>query len=559
MTGICLKIQDQGVYFSGTTVDLSEDFAQYGRVSYVSPGGDDAASVITNCITNSQVPHLGSKCIISDDDGVFFLGYLGQPEWHLKTNEIAINIKGYGHHLEDQRWPDSFIIVQGTTIEDAMTLAVGARCPEITGGFIVGPTGIMLDADSEDFQGQSASDVLNFLCSLTYYLTTEVVWHVRPNPTAGFEWSALPAMEFRTRNLTAEYIVDAAEVLKHPDGDIVLKESSDSVVNRVTVAWDSGRQWDQEPDVGVPIDYDNIVIIRDKFLNASRDIASSSSAHSLASGLLNRFNSLRGAGDQITVPCEVVICNPSTNLPIHPWRVRAGKIIRLRNMPSRGEYGSLSYIDRYIVKAEHDFKTGITTLQTGELINIGTVIRSLNSGWERRGAIPFQQGTVNMPFAQNDKLPVRGDVMPSVWSGDSGPAVPMMDVDLNVPYDHKIQPGLLGEVVVNFIISGGASPPAITLGRGVIGIPECRLDTWKIVATDTNGLVVDTAAVRVYKNTVALAPDVALSAANSNTGTFTGTDAVRSFNGTTDNLMFDLQVAPATAIVLSVTLRGVRL
>lgn len=149
--------------------------------------------------------------------------------------------------------------------------------------------------------------------------------------------------------------------------------------------------------------------------------------------------------------------------------------------------------------------------------------------------------------------------MPSVWSGDSAPAVPMMDQDATTPYDHKIQPGLLGELVANFVISGGASPPAITLGRGVIGVPECRLDSWKIVATDSAGLVVDTCSVRVYKNTVALTPDVSLTAANSNTGTFTGTDASRSFNGTTDNLMFDLQTAPATAIVLSVTLRGVRL
>lgn len=488
---ITFKVQDWP-----KTLDLSSRVELDGlSISTSTPGGDDTASISLCDVKPSDYPKLASRVLIGDDDGYFWLGHVAQPEIDLGKSFI-LNMQGGLHRTQDQRFRAKQVYSQGTDITDVVIHTMSQLCPEISLSMErIVTTGVRLETESEDFDDQTASDVLNAMCSLTNYLVNPITWHVKPSETQ--PWSQMPILDFFTSPLIPIYTVDTDAIIES-GGQVKLGFDLESLCNRVTVTWGNG----QKVTVPETISYAAMRIIRDKNVNSEREIHTKNQADLLVNGLLQRFSKLRSVRDTIVIPCDVPVFSlASTGAgKVNPWRVRSGNIIRLLNV---GDLGPYSNTDKYIVRSSYDFRTQQLTLQTGELVTFNTLVRLLNTGWASRHDISTGIGRVSNPLPQNDKLPVYGPEFPASGGGSLSAGVPMFEKDEDDEFGVHIHPGLLPKsketIKINFEFHGGGASPTTGI-HGSLDVPASLLKSWEVNMGNASGPVVDSCLIRVHKD-----------------------------------------------------------
>lgn len=374
--------------------------------------------------------------------------------------------------------------------------------PSVFDGGITDPI-LQLVGPSTNIGGQTAEQIWNYICSLTYSFISPLQWHIRGQ-------NGLEVVVISFADLGARYFVTL------PEQQIEETYDLGAIVNRSTVQW-GNDDISTVPNIGDPVSYSVIPIIRDKYTNGSVNVADINTAVGLAGNLLTRFGQFESVNDTLTVKCvenpvrivPPLVSSPNDNWPLH--LVEAGHTINLRNRANPYPYNLAL---KFIVATEYNWETGVLTCRCGRLIDLqGTVTNIVDYNVNRlyhgpaSGAFPRWK---NSPLVDADIIPFKGPdlsqqpVVDNNQPGDKPMAagIPMFTNDgtppnkNNLKYGEVIDPGLIADKGLEINYSFGIDEAGWKGGPWSIPgtLQSVKYSMWR---GDT-GLVVDRCTVSIY-------------------------------------------------------------
>lgn len=370
----------------------------------------------TLCNWKSRVPQFGYIIVVNDtrENTECFRGIAQNPEID-HGNSVLINAIGHGNSngsssaLRD--WGDGNqtptngkqIYTKTTPLSDILGDTF-TLTQQIFEGDTVDLSGYQLTQESRDLQGMSPYDVWEYLRGMFAGFSTPWIWEVK---------SASGLGSFNSR------FADSATRLRctFDNETVKVKDSyaQDSVVNGATVRYGNGlRKFN--PAVGtrshtiLPTNND-----RDKYMDFDNEIRGDADAQALADVFLNRFNTLRPLNGSIELcGANVTALSPLVDIGTYPLGrsrfpvhlIPTGWVIDVQDLPAGAAPFNVG--QHYIVAKRVSYKDMKVTLTTGELINLGTSIRTVDAYAINSGAIGTLQASYNRSEFRPAVTPIYG-------------------------------------------------------------------------------------------------------------------------------------------------------
>lgn len=340
----------------------------------------------------------------------------------------------------------------GMPLEDVIRDAL-RHCNDVWDSGEIVASGLQLGEQSQSFALQTPYDVFNFATALTSGFSTPLIWWVREAPNS----NTLAGLYTGFMDNSARY----ETALKHTENDFIQsKYSLQGMINRSIVGWGKDKvQHEIQPGIAGDIDYSAIPMIRDKAVNAANHLRGRGDAQALGGNYLSRFNLFRALSDTITICESLITAKPplfTTPLTIPGHLIRSGNGIYVNNMPDG--MGRYNQGQKYIVRQEHNWGTGITTLQCGELVSVSSAIELINSFETNRLFDAYMISAASYPYADADAAPVYGPeytgTVPTSFSTGLGIFVKDPNASGLAPFGAVYHPNLIWDegIESNFVV-----------------------------------------------------------------------------------------------------------
>lgn len=453
------KTLPSNIAFTMGSQDYSADEDLELVTSDTTPGGYDSLSCQL-CNYKNRLPNLGERALVYNKalNKTVWLGRVEDVSPVTSGRPISIQARGLGFvGTTDRRMlgtiaegpivnigtPGPVIYTAGMTVEQVIASAL-SFCSDIYDDGIIA-SGLQLDADSPNFALQTPQDVLNFATALTSGVVTPLLWWVRESRNS----PVIAGLTTAFMDNSSRYEV----ALQHNEKEYI--ESSYNLqgfINKAMVGWGkNGEQFEVTP---TPLDYSATGrgLERDKAVNASNAVRNRAAASSLANNYLSRFSAFRAIQDTIVICESLVTAKPplySRPTSVPAYMVRSGNGINVSNMPDG--LGRYNQGQKYVVRAETNWSSGITTLSGGEIISLDSAIQLIESFNVNRLFNGTQLSTASWPLVDQDTAPVYGPAFDSAHNFSAG--IPIFVLDKNgLPFKAVVHPGLIADegIEVNF-------------------------------------------------------------------------------------------------------------
>lgn len=469
----------------GGQVVVQNAECKFDEITEILNGGDEHASFTYK---DTKLPPRYSHVELRDGRGVWWQGRVVRRSWSSKTNEVKVEAQGYASSFNDRRFsggefssPDSYVISfaeftrgpasppnktffnKGTPIHEAVQRAIASKAPYVDNLQLVSNTGFTLLDDSDDFQGHTVLDVINYMVGLTSVSTTPVVWQVRPyldRPT--FEWKPLDLFPHFDINALDPSVCDS----------ITLDDDADKVFNESIAEW-GNNQTVIETEFSP---YTLIPIFRTKYINASDAVRNIQDARGIASAYFGKHFAFEDPGwsGTITIKKGVEVQDNLSGEMIPNYRVRPCRFIRILNlqqlMRDRGIIGINDRLPTKWLILNTSYNGTDVVVHFGADLNpalalsIRNLIAATRNMFHGTHSAAFNPGDLDA-----DKLTVFGPPFPTNSAGK-----PPLEVGLPV-FDrsrHKIMPELVPErflaATIDDYIPGGGIAVGIKPPVGVV-------------------------------------------------------------------------------------------
>lgn len=452
-----MSLRDLGCTLVIGNVDYTDDSRVTGLThSTETNGGFRELSFTRECAVQDLGVGLGQKVVLYDTNysKYVFVGRVneinpksGRVSCTRSTTDQVVRFTTVTAQQWGQTYPsgrmagriylDSTPFVQ--VLRDALTLT-----PSVFDGGITDP-GLQVIGQSVNIGGYTAEQIWNYVCGLTYSLTTPLQWHIR-----GANGVEVVVISFA--DLAARYYVELQE------DQIDETYSLANIINRSTVPW-GNNDVVQEPAEGYPISYAAIPIIRDYYANGNNNINRVLDAQGLAGNLLTRFSGFRSINDTLTIKCienpvrvvPPLVTTPDDNWPLH--LIEAGHGLQLMNRTAPYPYNPAI---KYVTGTEYDWDTGTLTVRCGELGGFGQSINNIvDYNVNRLFFGPASSAPplwINHPLADADAITYVGPTLSQLGEMSPnkpgmGPGIPVFTQSMNgdLPFEKVIHPGLVAD------------------------------------------------------------------------------------------------------------------
>lgn len=445
------------IAFTIGSQDYSDDEDLELVTSDTTPGGYDALTCEL-CNWRNRLPILGARVLVYNKTlhKTVWLGRVEDVDPTTSGGPARISARGYGFvGTTDRRLlgsrienlhvvPGPLIFPGGTPLEQVIAVAL-ANCNDVLHESIMAGAGaILLTEDSPNFALQTPQDLLNFATGLTTGYTTPLLWWVRETRNS----PTLAGLVTAFMDNSARYEV----ALQHNDKEhIDSKYSLQGIINKSIVGWGkNGEQFEASPS---PVDYSAISMERDKAVNASNAIRDVAGAQSLVGNYLGRFNIFRAISDNIVI-CESLVTAkaPLFGVPtsVPAYMIRSGNGLYISNMPAG--MGKYNQGQKYIVRQQTTWSSGVTTLQAGEIVGLDGVVQLIESFNVNRLYNGTQLSTVSWPLVDQDTSGVYGPLYDGSHNFSSGLPTFVIDKTGALKFNAVIHPDLIADegIEVNF-------------------------------------------------------------------------------------------------------------
>lgn len=492
------------VRFTVGNNDYSSDEDLNLSTSDTTPGGYDSCS-FQLCNWKNRICELGDKILLYDKtlSKVIWLGRVEDINPRTSGDAVSVQGRGYGFvGTTDRRFVNTNLMGnlapltfrEGMPVEDVIAYAL-TFCNDVYDGGIIA-SGLQLHEESNNFALHTPLDVINFATGLTSGFGTPLLWWVRETTTS----PEIAGLSTGFMDTSSRYDVSLAH-----DSDECMdsRYSVQGMINLAALAWGNNSQYLTEPNTlaNEPRNYSAINIPRDKAVNASNLVRTIADARSLAGGYISRFNVFRALSDTITICSSLPVAKPplfSVPTSIPAYLVRSGNGIQITNMPSG--YGRYNLGQKFIVRQETNWQSGVTTLQCGELVNLDATIDLVQSFNVNRLYNGLIHGTVSWPLAMGDALQVYGPAFTDNTNFSNGAVVMVVDKN-GLPQQAVVHPELIADegLEANFtvgdiqtagykgavrVIPGKFSEAEILLGNGADFLVDdtCEIEVYRLPA-----------------------------------------------------------------------------
>lgn len=410
------------------------------RLTNMSPGGHGEAVIEYEDVDPVSVPAPGSRVVISDELGPYWVGRVEEPAVAFRPGggRVTITCQGYGASASDQRVSTTLAwnpitgepypkFPQGMSLHDAFKAVTIQLCPDF--GFVDGNihVGATLAGDSQQLWGKSAQEIYNEICSLGADFGNgnvqdePIYWHVYSgeamNPGSGDSATYLE-VRYRSTPPVPAYVIDMADC-DETEFSWPLKY----VANRVIVQWGDEQgnggtvtATDSTSKSGYP---NGVQIWRDHFLDGTSHISTYYEAWAVAHAVLARFARLRAVGRQIRIKYPMVVTD-NNGQPVPLWRVLAGRFIQINGLSTDDDLVNGTGSQFFISETEWDEYNRELTILTEEVETLASVVGRVTPIQDMNAIVP---GPVKPAIPKNDPKQLAGNVSgPNGNSGDRGPS-----------------------------------------------------------------------------------------------------------------------------------------
>lgn len=312
------------------------------RLTTISPGGCGELT----WTHATRPPYLGlmdlkenDRVEVFDGTGLVWRGRLEvrRPAIQYGTGEWTLTALGYCASLRDQFYATPKIYGGGIPVDEVFKGTRTDLCPDISASnLLIGPTGRTLAGATRDLIDLSAQQIFEEAVFLGGAAGDEPLqWHI---------WEGRPgssqdaALELRLRPTEPAYTVGLSQGVA-----LALEYNLTRFYSRVIVKW----QTDAEPPVVTRTVVNNTTaqgpkpagygLIATKHVD-SRVVANATDATTVANTILTRFARVHALAQTIVIPGSAII-EDADGSAVAPWRVRAGGIIRIRELRAGGIAG----------------------------------------------------------------------------------------------------------------------------------------------------------------------------------------------------------------------------
>lgn len=489
------------VRFTVGQQDYSEDEDLNLTTSDTTPGGYDSCS-FQLCNWKNRLPELNDKILLYDNtlNKVIWLGRVEDINPNTGGKAQSIQGRGYGFvGTTDRRFINTDIngnlapltFREGMPVGDVITHALSFCNDVFDGGIVDG--GLQLHEESSNYALHTPLDVINFATGLTSGFGTPLLWWVRETDTS----PEIAGLFTGFMDQSSRYDVQLA----HDDNENVdSRYSLQGIINQSILAWGNNSQYTVEPNIlaGEPRDYSAIKLPRDKAVNASNLVKTIADARALTGGYISRFNVFRALNDTITICSSLPVAKPPlftipTSIPA--YLVRSGNGIQITNMPDG--LGRYNLGQKFIVRVETNWSSGVTTLQCGELVNLDATIDLVQSFNVNRLFNGVAHSSVSWPLAMGDALQVFGPNFSDSTNFSNGAVVMIVDKD-GLPVGAVVHPDLIADegIEANFVVGDIQSEGY----KGAVRvIPGLFSEAEVLLGNGADFLVDDTCEIEVYR------------------------------------------------------------
>src|SRR3990167_4229769 len=280
---------------------------------------------------------------VFDAQGLIWTGRLEERKTRIQAGTAlwTFTALGYAASARDLFYTTSTTFACGTAIEDIFTSARASLCPDISSNNnLILATARALAGTSVDVIGKTAHDVWDAAAQIGDEPGNRLYWHVWP----GSSVDVLPDLEVIARPSVPAYRISLSQ------GAVVdLAWALSRLYNRVVVKWGSPATYttmnDTNSQAAPPLGYGVVrtLLVNQPLVNSATD------AQSVGQALLNIYRVVRPIATSIVIP-EATMIEAAAGNTVLPWRVRAGNIVRIRELRAGA-----------IATSEHDFYIAATS------------------------------------------------------------------------------------------------------------------------------------------------------------------------------------------------------
>ena len=231
---------------------------------------------------------------------------------------------GYAASLRDQEYTTATTFAGGTAIEAIFTTVRDDLCPDIsTDNSLVVATGRTLAGVSADMIGKTAQDVMDAAMQIGDSAGQRLYWHIWEGVRGANQEAQL---ELIARPTTPEYVVGLEQGAR-----VTIRWALSRLANRIVVRWGAGPTYttrnDTASQAASPDGYGvtKIMHVQQDLVNTATD------AQNVGDALLAQFARVRAVASRIVIPSTAQIGTAGGGVVL-PWRVRAGRMIRVRDL-----------------------------------------------------------------------------------------------------------------------------------------------------------------------------------------------------------------------------------
>lgn len=392
-----------------------------------------------------QLPPDGALVTVADLDGIYWRGRLEEPTMDvIQIDGVMHGIKasfiarGYGSALDDRVYPVSQVWLAGTPTQEifAEIIAQAGGGNVFTTPPLLGAANVLVN-DSEDALGQSGQTLVNRYCKIGNPDFHELTWGVR-------EYQGAAYFECFERDTPPEtFIVAASDCISAP-----ISWPLQWVKNGVVIKWSQGVWFVDDPESISSLNGTE----RDLYIDATNTVGDLGTAQYIASSVLQEMKDVRPFGRNIEIDYDYgdhsVVGNGGLYVP--PWRVRAGRNLRITGMDSGQD--KLPMTDLFIKSTHWDEDARKLTITTEQVQSLAQIIGRATTAENK---IP-------------DKVLPDSPSLPS--GTNPGPSSPFATLDKNGKVNDSVLPEGWDLVSLNFCMNGGGNPITDGVQQGWLGL-----------------------------------------------------------------------------------------
>jgi hypothetical protein len=309
----------------------------------------------------TRPPYLGlidlvenDRVEVFDSQGLIWRGRLEvrRPKIAYGSGIWQITALGYAASLRDRVYHGVTFWNAGTAIETIFTDVRNALCPDIsTSNALITATGRTLNGSSRDVNGQGAQEIYEQARIIGNSAYQTLYWHVWEGPPGIANKAEL---ELVGRPSTPAYHIGLVQ-----GAEVDLEWNLSNLYNRILIKWGTGTDHTQvdhlDSQAARPLGYG---VVRTKYI-VSDLINNFTDAQNAGGSILNETYRVRAMAHAIRIPGTALI-EDAAGSRVPPWRVRAGGIVRIRELKAGGI--AIQDYDFLVAQTTWDEDAGILTL-----------------------------------------------------------------------------------------------------------------------------------------------------------------------------------------------------